>query len=405
VIVLENKIKSLEEVIKDTSSWLINSGLQNLDSNRLEVKGGFNSWYDLKNKDYFYAYSEVAGYGISTLLFLSSVYKNNIYLTRAILAAEWLLDKAFHKSGGLKTRYYYDREKAPEQYDFSSGIIHSFDNGMALSGLIELYKVTNEERYYKTAKKVSDLLVDLMQKKDGSLYASYSHKDETFKDNFDKWSTQSGSYHAKVAIGLLKMYEISKDDKYKDAVIKLCNNSLSFQEESGRFISFKKEGDTNLHPHCYSAEGLLFAGLKLKNKIYLDSFAKATTWALDSQMENGGIPSMNVNNRFVGAERSDVLGQVLRLGTIGINLGLIDKRYEERLSRLASRLISFQHKSDDVRSNGGFVYGDDINYHENLKSEKKDHLNSWCTMFALQSLSFYKDYLEKKLVFDEDIII
>jgi hypothetical protein len=406
VISLGNS-NNLEKYIKDGKNWLIESGIQNLDSNSLEIKGGFNSWYDLDNKNYFYAYSEVAGYAISTLLFLNSIDNKDLYLLRSILAAEWLLDKASHKSGGLKTRYYFNRESAPEQYDFSSGVIHSFDNGIALSGLIDLYNKTKEKRYLNTAEKIGNFLVELMQKEDGSLYASYSHKDEKLKDEGEKWSTQSGSYHAKMSIGFLKLYKLLKNDKYKEATIKLCNKSLDFQEENGRFISYKKEKDTHIHPHCYSLEGLLYSGLYFNNEKYLESVTKGTKWALDIQMKNGGIPSMYVNNKIVEFERSDVLAQTLRLGTIMISLGFLDKNYEKNLAKLKDRLISFQYKSksNDIKSNGGFLFGYDVDYRNNLNSSKKNHLNSWCTIFTLQSLIFYDDYLKGKFNFDKDKLI
>lgn len=400
-----NLESNLETNIQEAMNWLLDSGIQNLNSKSLEVKGSFNSWYDIDKKDYFYAYSEAAGYGISTLLFLNSINQNNLYLLRSILAAEWMIDKASHKSGGLKTRYYYDRENAPEKYDFSSGIIHSFDNGIILSGLVELYKKTNEKRYLENSKKIGDFLLEVMQNKEGNLHASYSHRDEEFKDNFDKWSTQSGSYHTKVNLGLLKLHEVTKETKYKDFAIRIAENALKFQEDNGRFISYLKEKDTHLHPHCYSAEGLLFSGLYLDNKDYIKSSAKATEWSLETQMENGGVPSMYINEKGIEHERTDALSQVLRLGTITLNLGIIDKKYKKYLDGLKNRLLTFQYKSKDIRSNGGFLFGDDTDYKNNLNFSRKNHVNSWCTMFALQSLIYYKDYLDGNLKFDYKNIV
>lgn len=395
----------IDEAIAKAKSWLINSGIQNVDSKLLEVKGGFNSWYDVNNENYFYTYSEITGYAITNLLFLYEKEKKNIYLLRAILAAEWLLDKASHKSGGVKTRYFFDRQNAPKDYDFSSGVVHSFDNGIVLNGIIDLYSTTGESRYLKTGKMIGDLLVEIMQKEDGGLHASYSHQEESFKNNEEKWSSQSGSFHEKVVMGLLKLYEATKEEKYKNAAIKLSNYALKFQEADGRFITYKKEGDTHLHPHSYSAEGLVFAGLYLNNKTYLQSAAKAVKWALDHQMENDGIPSMYVNNKKVSAERSDVLAQTLRLGIIMRSLNLLEEKYEEKLHKLAQRLISFQCESDDVRQNGGFLYGVDVEYRNNLQASEKNHINSWCTMFALQALTYYKEFFEGNFVFDRNKLI
>ena len=396
--------KEVEVSIAKAKEWLMNSGIQNTDSKLLEVKGGFNLWYDINNENYFYTYSEITGYAITNLLFLREKENKNLYLLRAILAAEWILDKASHKSGGVKTRYFFDKQNAQKDYDFSSGVIHAFDNGIVLNGLIDLYNATEETRYLKTGKIIGDLLIEVMQKEDGGLHASYSHQEESFKNSDEKWSSQSGSFHGKVIMGLLKLYDVTKEEKYKNAAIKLSNYSLKFQEADGRFVTYKKEGDTHLHPHCYSAEGLVFAGLYLKSTTYLQSAAKAVTWALDHQMENNGIPSMYVNNKSIAVERSDVLAQTLRLGIIMRSLNLIDKSYEEKLHKLAQRLVAFQSKSDDARENGGFLYGIDIDY-RSMQTSQKNHVNSWCTMFALQALTYYKEYMEGKFVFDKNELV
>src|SRR3989344_5589508 len=235
-------MNNLDVSISDAKSWLLNSGIQNLDSKLLEVKGGFNSWYNTESRDYFYTYSEITGYGISTLLNLKNSERDNLYLLRAVLAGEWLLDKAFD-NGGIKTRYYFDRENAPEKYDFFSGIIHSFDNGIALNGLMDLYEATGEERYLKVSKDIGSLLVDKMQKEDGSLYPSYDPRSDKLIEDGEKWSTQSGSYHAKMSMGLIKLYQRTKDKKLLESIVKLCDNSLSFQKDDGRFVSYEKEQD------------------------------------------------------------------------------------------------------------------------------------------------------------------
>lgn len=395
----------IDESIAKAKSWLVNSGIQNTDSKLLEVKGGFNSWYDVNNENYFYTYSEITGYAITNFIFLHERESKNIYLLRAILAAEWLLDKASHKSGGVKTRYFLDNKNTNELYDFANGVVHSFDNGIVLNGLMDIYEATKEGRYLRVANKIGNLLVETMQKEDGSLYASYSHKEENFKDHDEKWSTQSGSFHAKVAMGLLKLYEATKNDKYKEAVIKLCNSALKLQEAEGRFISYKKEKDTHLHPHCYSAEGLLFAGIYLKNEAYIKSAVNATKWALERQMENKGIPSMYVKGQSVNIERSDVIAQVLRLGIIMRSMDLIDKEYDSILDNIAERLLEFQYKNTDIKTEGSFVYGHDVDYRDNLKGEKKDHANSWCTMFAMQALMYYKDYKEGSFIFDKNKLV
>ena len=59
--------------ILSAKDWLVNSGIQNTKGDEI---GGFNAWYDLGANEYSYVYSEITGYGITTLLFLNKFYKN-----------------------------------------------------------------------------------------------------------------------------------------------------------------------------------------------------------------------------------------------------------------------------------------------------------------------------------------
>lgn len=45
------------------------------------------------------------------------------------------------------TRYYLYDAKGQDGYSFDSEIIYTFDTGMVLYGLINLYRVTKDEKY------------------------------------------------------------------------------------------------------------------------------------------------------------------------------------------------------------------------------------------------------------------
>ena len=67
----------------------------------------------------------------------------------------------------------------------------------------------------------------------------------------------------KSSYGLANLYSVTKQKKYLKYATKICDKSILYQNKSGRFIiSFK--GGTNLHPHCYAAEGLWSLGCYLK---------------------------------------------------------------------------------------------------------------------------------------------
>ena len=83
----------------------------------------------------------------------------------------------------------------------------------------------------------------------------YEISENKFYESDKEWSTTSGAI-SKVAMGLANLYSVTKQKKYLKYATKICDKSILYQNKSGRFLSFPFKGGTNLHPHCYSAEGL-----------------------------------------------------------------------------------------------------------------------------------------------------
>lgn len=355
--------------------WIVSSGIQNASGNDA---GGFNSWYDITAGDYPYVYSEITGYGITTLLFLQDCFRAD-FLERAESAGEWIMGEAAHPSGGVKTRRYRVLLKEHEKYSFDSEIIYTFDCGMVLYGMVNLYKVSKKEKYLDFSKKLADFLLRDTLRGDGLFYASYNPSTGEKEDSDAKWSSQSGSYHAKLALGLIDLFEVTDNAAYRDAALRLSEGALKFQDKSGRFVTSRKDNSTHLHPHSYSAEGLLYAGLFFNRKDFIRSAADAVKWALDGQMPGGEIPKFFDGGKFVPYARTDIMAQTLRLATVVSGLGLLGGDYNVRTARLREKLLEFQYSGSD-RQKGGFYYG------FTLKGEKPAHLNSWCSMFALQAL-------------------
>ncbi len=370
------------DAITLAKNWLLRSGIQ---EDKGPQKGGFNAWFDMDSRKYSYVYSEITGYGITTLLYIKDVFGENVS-DKAGCAADWIREKAMHPSGGVRTRQYLNEMDESELYSFESEVIYAFDCGMVLYGLVNLYKECSKEDHLELAKKLADFLLNTMRKKDG-LFTPIFNAKTGVKENFHvKWSTESGSYHAKLALGLVDMFDVTGDDKYEKAAITLCENALGFQEKSGRFITSKAEGSTHLHPHSYSAEGLLYTGLFFGRKDLVEAAARAVRWALDRQTPDGGIFKKYSGDTFVRFYRTDTLAQILRLGVILYNLGVLEKSYLPRLSLLRNILLSFQHSGGDVQK-GGFYYG------FKLTGERPAHINSWCSMFALQALTMYDELI------------
>lgn len=366
---------NVSNVIESAKRWLLESGIQNLDRNS-PTYGSFNAWYDERRKAHSFAFSEITGYGITTLLYLHSLRSDNMLINRAKLAADWLLSKAWYpRFGGLQCRY-----------DHRTGAFNnrvcSFDAGVCLTGLANLYRKTGETEYLEGAIKLGDWLVRYVQREDGSFYARIDTRAGTFIDDSAKWSSQSGSYHSKISIGLLNLFDLTRDVAYKESAVKVCEWSLKLQLSSGRFITNRESGDTHLHPHCYSAEGLLCAGLILKNKQFIESAKRALRWITQHLLPTGGVPRTYRHGHFSRRESVDILSQTIRLWSL-LSRTQANMENDVLLEKTVSRLFHFRSSRDDVGSRGGFWYG----YTDD--SSLVNHVSSWGTMFAIQALILY----------------
>ncbi|MBU1084221.1 MAG: glycoside hydrolase family 88 protein, partial [Candidatus Omnitrophica bacterium] len=372
----------LSEEIILAKNWILNSGIQNTDGKN---QGGFNSWFDVGSGGYPYVYSEITGYGITTLLYLKLFFDGQ-FLDRARYAADWLIKNAVSENGGVRTRDYQQDMYESEAYSFESGNIYTFDSGMVLYGMISLYRDCKDNKYLEISKKIASFLMNHMRKEDGFFYASYDPATKEKADSPWKWSTQSGSYHAKLALGFTDLYEVTGEEVYKDAALSLCGKAMDLQDPSGRFITSRADNSTHMHPHAYSAEGLLYTGIHFEEDDLIDSAERAVKWSLDSQNPDGGIPKKHNGQDFINLYRADILAQILRLGALLKSLGRLDETYSSKLEKLRNSLLSFQYKEND-RQKGGFYYG------FTLDGKKKEHINSWCSMFALQALIMYEESL------------
>jgi len=381
------------EALKSAIKWITNSGIQNSNPD-MKRGGGFNSWYDMNSREYPSIFSEITGYGITTLLYLYKMTGNSMFLERAKEAGNWVLRNALYECGAVKIKYFYSKTYDP--HSFESGVTCAFDNGMILFGLTNLFKFSNQNKYLEASARIGDFLVEVAQQKNGLFLAVYDTKTGKIMDSSKKWSTQPGSYHAKLSLGLLNLFEITKDKRLKESAERICEQSLEFQETNGRF-KIDSNGDTHLHPHCYSAEGLLYAGTKLGIKEFVDSATRATEWALNNQLKNGGIPCALVDGNFVQHERSDVLAQVLRLSLLLRTMNKLDEKYLHKIENLKNRLLQFQHTGP--LQEGGFYFGSD------LDGKRLDHLNSWCTMFSIQAIDMYRRHLEENEGIGLDLLV
>lgn len=362
---MEEKITKYS-LVDSVAEWITDSGIQSPD-------GGVYAWYDTTTNEHSYLYSEITGYAITAFLYLHKLYNQNEYVERAEKAAGWIINNAFSECGGVKTRQFTNNSIVDEHTSFSGGNIFSFDTAMVLYGFANLYKTTEKKEYLDIAVKMADFLVDTMQQEDGSFVAIYNEKTGLVPSSTKKWSTQPRSFHAKNALGLIAMYEITKNEKYKKSAIKVCNFALTTQDENGRFVTDTVSNATHMHPHCYTIEGLSFVGATFGIERFTKSAEKATYWAL-SRTDKNGINEVYYpqTDNFSDFQRSDVLAQVLRMGLLFVK--------DESVDHLANVLLKYRADQDNDGEKDGFYYG-----------KSHEHINFWVTMFAFQALALYYD--------------
>ncbi|MDV2502410.1 MAG: hypothetical protein RX318_00435 [bacterium] len=372
--------------------WLMGSGIQN-DNSNLHLEGGINAWYDCIEKQYSFVYPEATGYGITTLVYLYKILNDSIFLEKAKLAANWLIEHAWDDSTG----------HFPYKYDLGSNsfipLAYAFDEGMILNGLVNLYRETGDRRYEETVNRGAYRLIETWQRDDGAFTPLRSLTAGDTLDKLRKWSRQPGSFLAKNVIGLLNWHSVINDPILLERAIKACEWALRFQDEEGFFVTSTYDHSTHLHAHCYSAEGLWVAGKLLGEEKYLDAAAKATKWALDNQLPNGGIPRIYRNGQFISAERTDIIAQTVRLGVLMISEGALAETYLKNIERALEQLLTFQRLEGPPEEKGGFVFGFQS---EGLLAE---HVNSCCTLFALQASILYSQYHQGELNFDPLLLV
>ena len=363
------------EIIENNINWLLYSDVR---IKQGEDRGAMYGWKDLTTSSYPFIYSEIVGYAITCFSWIHTEKSNYYALNGAHESSKWILKnmKSDLLVAGKLNKY--------NAFDLKGDIfdqIYSFDNGMILSGLLNLYNIDKDPEDLQAAIRIADALIANFFDKTKMIAILDSSFNPTSYGK-GKWSTMSGSYHAKIAMGLLKLFKIKKKSIYKDVSISICDFALMMQEPDGRFRTNDEHDLTYVHPHLYSCEGLLYAGLELQNSRYVESCLKGLEWAIKQmEMNNGSLPRSTKED----IEQSDCMAQLLRL--LIICYFELEKRGNPLLSTMIEKLktgLLGLYVFDDENKSGGFKY-----------QKSTNQICTWCTMFAAQAFSYYK-LIEKK---------
>lgn len=384
-----------ERAVAEVSRWLLGSGIQSR-ARKAREAGGVAAWYEIAQRRYPFLYSEITGYMITTLMFLYRYRPDRAWLKSAEAAADWLVGHAFHPSGGVRTRYYLVRHYTTPNYSFHAGRLYAFDTAMVGYALIQLYKVQPKVRYWGCITRMHDFLLNHLYSKNSIPYAYLDPESGRGGEDPDKWSDQVGAFHAKIALFHIDFYRMTGHPRHRLEAIRLLDAVLAMQEKNGCFITSRKDQSTHLHPHLYALEGLFYGAYFLRERRYLQAVLKGMRWTKQAISESGSVSAIyeplatkRGNSGFAHHDRSDIVAQVLRLGSLLEGLdegrGMVGRF---TLRKLRDHLLMFQ-LSEDGPQNGGFLYGADTD------GRLRIHLNAWSSMFALQAIWMYDEFVLK----------
>jgi nucleoside phosphorylase/mannose-1-phosphate guanylyltransferase len=333
-----------------------------------------------------FLFTEVTGYAIKDFLLLYSLTGNEDYLDRAKKCAAWIEAEALDPCGGVRTRFYFEKDTEPEliELSFHGRRIYAFDTAVCLSGLLALYEITKDSSYKELSLKMGQFLIThALSESEGEVIPIYNATNGTRLLGDQTWSKRFGAFHSKVAEALIDLYSVTRDDTYRQKAILICREALRFQKLDGNFET--SVGKTELHPHCYAAEGLLHVGLETGDQDLINAARRATEWALNLS-QHGEIPQLihlkeetrNAKTKF----RTDALAQVLALAVDLRRIAKLDPKYDRQMREIARKLLDMKSVGD-----GYFRYGF---YEQEFKGKlQSDTRSYWTNMFSLRALYNY----------------
>src|SRR5690606_34134586 len=136
---------------------------------------------------------------------------------------------------------------------------YSFDVAMCVQGMLDLHFVQPDARVEQSAELMGHWLIERMQQENDSFRATYDAEKDTWEHLGDQFFDDFGCLHGKHAIGLVKLFEATGDERFASAARRVCDWVLTLQDTDGAFRASERQPQIISHLHCYTLEGLLYA--------------------------------------------------------------------------------------------------------------------------------------------------
>lgn len=395
-------LKTIDLINKTEESmilWLLQSGVIVEDGDPCS-NGGVHAGYDTKEKQWQFIYSEITGYNISMFCMLYKRTGEKRYLDIAMSSASFLLRHQYSDDGNFTAGSfpeglnYPDLSRRPRCY--------SFDTAICIQGLLDLYRITRDKALLKSADRAGKWILT-MQDPSGYFF-SYFDPETGSKDHPGPYFYEdAGCLHAKHAIALLKLYEVTGDQNYQVAAKKVCDWVLTLQDEDGSFWVNPTKSHVYAHAHSYATEGLLFAFELLKDPAYGDAVRRACNW-LEAQMDHsyGILGSHKFSAHFKPAEActtrqffqhfrrifprkeiaADATVQSARLFSYLALFGSETQRLDKIRNILSNLFSKVLNQEEDLAAKGGLHSRLDMSLGQ---ARPSPIIATWGVLFALQA--------------------
>ncbi len=195
--------------------------------------GGVSCVYDLK-AGWGVPYPETSGYIIATFLAYAEMFRDDVFVDRAVRIGDWEV-KIQTPGGGVLSNPLHPYTRV-------------FNTGQVMLGWCALYEKTRQENYLAAACRAGDYLL-CIQEPDGSWT----------KDTY----CGARTYHARVDWSLLRLARLTGREAYAAAAAKNIGWVLAQQQPNGWFAmcGFNQD-DPIMHVIVYTLRGLLESHLQ-----------------------------------------------------------------------------------------------------------------------------------------------
>ncbi|CCE24394.1 conserved protein of unknown function [Methylotuvimicrobium alcaliphilum 20Z] len=306
---------------------------------------GVSQTYLVKNQHWANSYPETTGYIIPTFYSYAALTGREDIRERARQMTEWECDIQT-KSGGVLAGALGDCDKPT-----------IFNTGQVLFGWARAFEEEKNERYRESAVKAANWLCDAQD--DDGCWRRYGSP---------MTNNTVNTYNTRSAWGLLRVYQITQENKYLEAALKNIDWSLKQSFDNGWLPNNCLQDDKQpfVHTIAYAMRGFLEVGDYAKRDDFIKQAIKIGDALLTALPSNGMLSGRFDCNWHSTVKWSCLTGDA----QIAINWGRLyqitgDEKYKEAMQKILKFVKSTQKLTGDIREQGGIKGSHPINgdYH------------------------------------------